>query len=147
MSLSTMPRQQSPEIAALFNVEQILQRLRELPGEIRKQQQALAEAKDCLQEAEEELKLAEGMLVTLIASEKDPRNGKARYSNQAARDAELAKRKASDPDYQTALKAYKQAQQAVDSAKFDLDAKYNEFSAIKAAAEVSGSYMRLMAAS
>jgi len=82
--------------------------------------QSLKNAKDLLDSAKDNLKSAEAMLMMEIAEEKDE-SGKAKFSNDAKRNAELARRCKSDPDCLQAHEALKQAQKQYDDIQFEID--------------------------
>lgn len=134
------------QIEEALGVEEIAKKLLCYPEQIRRQQEKVQAAKEAVERAKEELQLVESMLFSQINTEKDPRSGKAMYSNQQAREAELARRKAADPEYQAAGRALHEAEAALAAAQFDQDRLYNEFSAYKIVANMTSNRLGLMAA-
>ncbi len=81
-----------------YNTENLRHSLAQYPGRIYDARQAVNRARKTLKDAELERDTLEAELVLLISIETDEK-GKPRYSNQQTRDAELLRRKASDPGY------------------------------------------------
>lgn len=128
-----------------FNAEAMAAKLEAMPGKIRNQRTVVADAMQNMQDRKTELDNLEGMLALEISQEKNPKTGKPMFSNEKTRSAELVRRKTEDPEYQAALQVYKQEEAAYNAAQFDLEMLRDEFSAIRAAAEFWGNYMRLLA--
>lgn len=133
------------EIEQQLGLEYIVRRLMELPGQIRMQQDAVAAAKQAVEQAKGELELAEAILTVEISEAKDPRTGKALFSNAEARKAELAKRMATSQEYQAAAQTLAAAEEAHRSAQFDLDLLVNEFSAIRNVAALQARRLEIIA--
>lgn len=127
-----------------LGIDFIINDLSSLPEEIRKQQEAVRAARKAVEEAQSEVALAEATLTALIGAETDDRTGKAKFSNDTARRAELAKRKTADPTYLEAAQRLANAQEAADSAQFDLDLLLNRFSAIRHVAGIASQRLRIL---
>lgn len=97
--------------AAWEEVKRLHHDLHALREEISTLRRAEIQAQQALQEAEEQLKVAEAELVVQISAETDPATSKPRYSNEAARAAELARRKAQDNTYLYAQQAARSARE------------------------------------
>ncbi len=128
-----------------FQVDELITRLMSYPKQIEQQQEAVKEAKQVVKEAEGELQLAESLLMAEIQIATDPRTGKAMFSNDTARKAELAKRQAGNEGYQSALQRLRDAESALGTAQFELDKLLNEFSALKVVGDMTAGRLRLMA--
>ncbi|MHB8171260.1 MAG: hypothetical protein ACYDG6_06925 [Thermincolia bacterium] len=114
-------------IQTQYKTEDIKRRVRELPDMIYEQEvfvinlrQGLKNAKDALETAKDALKNAEAMIMFEIAEEKDEA-GKAKFSNDAKRSAELVRRCKYDPDCNQAQETLRQAQRQYDDISFEID--------------------------
>jgi hypothetical protein len=114
------------------------------PAEIRRQEGLLADARRRLEEAKSSLELARQVVVAAVISETNG-DGKPRYSNDKAREAEITRRLAADPDYRAALQAVREAEDAVNSEQFELNRLYNEFAAYRTVAKVLAGKLNLVA--
>lgn len=83
-----------------FNTEDITESLLELPDIISVQKALVRRARDMFQETDMPRKMMELEMIDDIAMEKSPETGKALYSNDKLRDAELKRRKVNNPEYQ-----------------------------------------------
>lgn len=137
-------KQATTQMLNEIGVDQVIDKIYTFPTEIRRQQDLLLSAKKILEDAKSNLKLAEQVIVAMVVSETDG-NGKPRYSNEKAREAEIAQRLANEPDCQRALQTFRDAESKVSSDQFELDRLYNEFSAYKIAAQVLASKLNLVA--
>lgn len=90
--------QAADEILSAYNTENLRHSLAQYPRRIYGARQTLNQARKTLKDAELERGTAEAELILLISIETDEK-GKAKFSNQQTRDAELTRRKASDPGY------------------------------------------------
>lgn len=90
--------QAADEILSAYNTENLRHSLAQYPRRIFNARQAVNQARKALKDAELERDTAEAELILLISIETDER-GKAKFSNQQTRDAELARRKATTPEY------------------------------------------------
>lgn len=131
-------------IEADLGIANILRELEELPGLIRQQQEAVRAARQAVEEAKTNVENAEAILTALISDEKDYRTGKARFSNDTARKAELTKRKTTDPTYLEAAKGLAMAEEAASSAQFDLDLLLNRFAAVRSVAGLTTQRLRIL---
>ncbi len=141
------PLEVAREIETELGVNDLARRLMEYPQEIRREQDAVEAARQQMAEAKSGLQLHESLLAAQINGEINPNTGKAMYSNDAARKAELAKRQAEDPGYQEALAKVRDAESALNAAQFDLDMLKDKFSAMKTVAGLIEGQLRLYAGS
>src|SRR5690606_17404399 len=132
------------EIEQHLGLDYLVQRLMELPGQIRMQQEAVAAAKQAVEQARSELELAEAVLTAEIGEAKDMKTGKPLFPNAEARKAELQKRMAASEEYQAAAKALAEAEEAHRRAQFYLDLLVNEFSAARNVAAIQARRLELI---
>lgn len=127
-----------------LGVDRIVNRLAELPSQIQAQQATVAGLRQAVRLAEADLLTAEAILTAAISDEVDPRTGKPAYSNDTARKAELAKRKSTDAAYQAAAAAYRETEQRLNDAQFELDRLLNDFSAQRTVGRLVEAQLRLL---
>lgn len=133
---SSVRRQITMQIRQELGIDQLLDKMLAFPAELRRHQEAAAAARRAVEEARGELQLQESILVAEITSATDPKTGKALFSNDAARRAELEKRKSTSADYQAAAKKLADAEEALRSAELEVEQLKNEFSAIRHAVDM-----------
>lgn len=133
------------QIEQQLQVDELTTRLMSYPEQIARQQEAVQAVKQAVEETKGEVQLAESLLMAEIQAAVDPRTGKAQFSNDTARKAELAQRQAGDEGYQSALQRLREAESALCTAQFELDRLFNEFSALKAVASMTAGRLHLMA--
>jgi len=114
----------------------IKDRLLKLPDEIKEMKIELINADKRLEHYNEEVKKWELRELDLIANEIDE-DGKAKYSNDTKRKAELERRKEGE-DYQRLLKALNDARLEKDLIYIELDRLYNEQSNLRAICRLEG---------
>lgn len=127
-----------------MNVNSVIDKIYTFPAEIRRQEGLLADTRRRLEEAKSSLELARQVIVAAVISETNG-DGKPRYSNDKAREAEITRRLAVDPEYRAVLQAVREAEDAVNSEQFELNRLYNEFSAYRAVAKVLAGKLHLVA--
>lgn len=131
------------EIEQQLQLDALLEKLYQYPELIRHQQDAVSLAKQGVDAASSEVEFQTAVLQAQIAEERD--GGKARFSNDTLRRAELAKRQATDPAYKAAAEALSRAEEAHRSAQFDLERLHNEFAAVRRALDVQSRRLAMMA--
>ena len=118
----------------------------ELPATITSVKAKIRERREVYQEAEQARALTEAGLMTDISAEVDPNTGKAAYSNEKARAAELLVRKAKDEDYQLAEQGARAARWAYETAQDELDELFTRNRNYLAALNVIAAELNLIAA-
>lgn len=88
-------------------INELIECIEEIRGDILTQNKTLRTVRQSLYDAEFAMKEAETNLLADIAAEVIQGTDKAKFSNDKARQAELAARKKTDPDYLAAVEAYK----------------------------------------
>ncbi len=102
--------------------------------------------RDICREYEEQLAIIESDIAMEIASETNPSNGKAAFSNAEARAAELVKRKSTNEDYQFTAKQVRAAQFNLEDAQDELARVQDEYRVDRIRASSTSSEMEFMAA-
>lgn len=142
--LKDATREAAASIAAEMGIDNCIARLKVLPAQIEKREGALAEARRNLEEAKAGMDLARQIVVATVAEEIGG-NGKARYANAEARNAEVIRRLAEDDDYQTARREFQLAETVVSEEQFDLGRLQNEFGANKVIGQILAAKLNLLA--
>lgn len=137
-------KQAAREMIGEMGIEPVLDKIYSFPAEIRRQQTVMAGARRNLEDARSNLELARQVVVAGVLSETIG-DGKPKFSNEKAREAEITQRLSADPGYQAAQKAFRDTEDAVNSAQFELDRLHNEFSAYKAASRVLAGKLNMVA--
>ena len=137
-------RQAAAQMVDELGVDGVIDKIYTFPAEIRRQEGLLADARRRLDEAKSNLELAKQLIVAAVISETNG-DGKPRYSNDKAREAEITKRLVIDPEYRAALQAVREAEDTVNSEQFELNRLNNEFSAYRAVARVLAGKLHLVA--
>lgn len=83
-----------------------------------------------------ELAQEEAILASMITAELDPKTNKAKYSNQAAREAELIIRKKNSLQYSEAEKELREAETELNRAQVKLEELQDDFRAYRMLAHV-----------
>jgi len=128
-----------------FNTEDIKQSLTGLPDAIAAQKSVVRKLRDTFQEADLPRKMMELEMIDDIAMEKNPSTGKATYSNDKMRDAELKRRKAEDEDYQEFQRHAKVAERELSAAEDELARLEQRFMAYGKVSEFVAAEMNLVA--
>lgn len=116
----------------------IEKRLLELPDEIEKLRLNLLDIENGLLNNKEEIRKWELLQLDEIANEKDEK-GKAVYSNDMKRKAELERRKTSDKDYIETEKIINCLEREIEIKKIKLDKLYSEQGNLRAICKLEGS--------
>jgi hypothetical protein len=116
-------------------------KLRALPESIKLAEEQTYQVASDLAAAQSSMRLAEMDVATLVAAEKDA-NGKAVYSNETTRAAEVLKRKQVDSQYQAAEKVYANLMERNQTARAELTHLTNQFSAMRHLADLYSGWMR-----
>lgn len=129
-SLPSILREEAKRLDEEFDLDFIVQRLKDLPGEIRQQQDLVYERKQALETAKEALANLEAAMVLAISEEKNDA-GKPKYPNETARRAELMERKATSQEWQDTAQLVSQLEYGLHEAQADLTKLENEYSSVK----------------
>ena len=132
------------QIIKEMNIDGVIDNLLSLPANICSQEKVLAMFKRKLDDAKSELDLAKQVIVAVVISETNE-DGKPRYTNEKAREAEIAKRMNVGSEYQKVLKKVREAEEEVNSEQFEMNCLLNEFSAYRAVAKILAGKLQLMA--
>jgi hypothetical protein len=124
-------------IAQASGLNNIKEQLASLPGSIREQKNLVANLAQVVKDKKAELMQEEAILASMIASELDPKTGKAAFSNQAARDAELIIRKKNSPQYMEAEKELQEAETELNNAQFKLEELQDSFRSYRLLARIT----------
>ncbi|MDD3024391.1 MAG: hypothetical protein PHE26_10895 [Syntrophomonadaceae bacterium] len=124
-------------IAQTNGLPRIKEQLTSLPGYIREQKYKVAELTQVAKDKKVELMQEEAILASMIAGELDPKTGKAAFSNQAARDAELIIRKKNSPQCMEAEKELQEAETELNNAQFKLEELQDSFRSYRLLARIA----------
>lgn len=128
-----------------FNVEDITESLLELPETIAVQKGIVRKFRDTFQEADLPRKMMELEMIDDIASEKSPETGKALYSNDKLRDAELKRRKVNNPEYQDYQRQARESERELAAAEDELVRLEQRFMAYGKVSEFVAAEMNFVA--
>jgi hypothetical protein len=128
-----------------FNTQDIKENLLLLPLRIATQKGEVRNLRDSFQEADLPRKMMELEMIDDIAMEKNPSTGKAIYSNDKMRDAELKRRKAEDEGYQEFQRYAKEAERELSAAEDELVRLEQRFMAYGKVSEFVAAEMNLVA--
>jgi len=103
----------------------------------------LAAARGDFKDAESEREQEEAILMAAISAEVDPNTGKAAFSNDKARQAELIVRKKLSPEYQEVEAAVTEAEREVNSAQFELERLQDEYKSYRYVADLTARELAL----
>jgi hypothetical protein len=112
------------------------------PDKIADQKAAVRSAKKNFEDLDQERAVRELEIMSDITGDSDPSTGKARFSNDKARQAELAKRVKVDPEYQAALRQSKDAEMGLNQAQDELERLENKFRSCRYRAELAAAEFR-----
>ena len=129
------------EIGAAYLVPLIMN----LPEQIAKAQIRLNELRKNVSHAQGNLITEDAILGLQIANDIDPKTGKPKYGNEAARKAGQVLMQKDSQQYQEALLAVQQANDHVAAAEADLARLLNEFTAYSAVIKLQSSRLQLLA--
>jgi len=125
-----LTHQAASTILDAYNTENLRHSLMEYPKRIREARQAVNQARKAYKDAELERATAEAEMILLISNETDEK-GKPRFSNQEARNAELIRRKATDPNYLELANKVAEAEAALNEAQDQLQQLLDEYQSLR----------------
>ena len=134
-----------PEMLAEYETRLLKDRLLEYPSMILSQKAVIRDARGTYNEAAQDVAILEADISTDIAAEVDPNTGKAKYSNDKTRQAELMKRKAADPVCKDATQRLKEAERSLGEAQDALEAMQDKFKAYRYIVRLTAEELALMA--
>lgn len=115
------------KLLAQYETDLLKSKLRTFPALIKAQKQKVREAREAFNQAEMDRTLEEANLMTDIAAEIDTVTGKAKFSNDKTRQAELTKRKQNNDVYKAAEQSAKEAEYRLNEAQDELDRLIDEY--------------------
>lgn len=127
-----------------FNTEDIGDNLMALPSKIAAQKNVVRSTRDAFKEVDLPRMMMELEMIDDIASALNPNTGKAMFSNDKLRDAELKRVKAGDNDYQNLRKAAKVAERDLSAEEDELSFLEQKFSAYQYVSNFVSAEMNLM---
>lgn len=145
MDLREAIKQAKRELVQEMGIDPMITRILDYPRRIRDQQEKITALSQGMKAAKSNLMAAEGCLMAVITTTMNPDTNKPTYSNKEARDAALAQKKQIDPEYQAALKQFNDAEEAHNSALFDLKMLEDEFKAHNTVGGMMASKLGLLA--
>ncbi len=131
------------QILDAYNTENLRHNLAQYPKRIFEARQAVNQARKTLKDAELERDTAEAELILLISIETDAK-GKAKFSNVQMRDAELTRRKASDPGYIEAAGKVAEAEMDWTAAQDTLQMLLDEYQSARIVARLIASELAVV---
>ncbi len=143
--LAIQLREAAQAVAQEFGVNSIVDRLAQLPDQIRGHQVAVHAAKQAVAEAEDDLLTARASLVAMVATETNPATGKPAFTNPETREAELIRRQFDNVIYQDAMFRLRDARQTHAQAQAELEMLQNKFAATRKAADLVAGQLNLLA--
>ncbi|MBU7006350.1 hypothetical protein [Phosphitispora fastidiosa] len=145
MDLQEAIKQAKRELLKEAGIDPMISKILDYPRRIREQQENITALSQMFKATKSNLLAAEGVLMAMIAAEINPNTNKPAFSNKESRDAALAQIKMSDPEYQAALKQFNEAEEAYNSAQFDLKMLEDEFKAHSTVGGMMASKLSLLA--
>jgi hypothetical protein len=119
--------------------------LEQYPDKIRDQKSKVRDLKQNFNDVDTDRASRELEIMAEITDTSDPATGKAKFSNDKSRQAELVKRCRADHDYIVSANLSKEAQQAVDQAQDELDRLENKYRSCRYRAELAAAELRFWA--
>ena len=130
-----------------YETDLLKSKLRGFPYIIKEQKQKVREAREIFSQADMDRTLEEANLMTDIAADIDPGTGKARYSNDKTRQAELIRRKLNSDDYKVAEQSSKEAEYVLNETQDELDQLVDEFKSYRYIVSLTTQELALLAGS
>lgn len=110
------------QILESYGTESLIGALRnDLPRRITQLKEIVRTKREEYLQHEQQRQLVEADIATDIAAELDPNTGKAKYSNEKTRAAELLRRKAESQEYQQAEQKAREAKMSMEAAQDELE--------------------------
>jgi hypothetical protein len=128
-----------------INPAVVLLELEQYPDKIRDQKIQVRNLKRAFDDIDMDRASQEVEILAVITDETDSNTGKAKFPNDKARQAELAKRCKNDPDYLVSAKLSKEAAVALNQAQDELERLENKYRSCRYRAEVIAAELRFWA--
>lgn len=132
------------DIIKSTNLNKIKERLFSLPADIRNQKLRITDVSQVAAERRLALLQEEAIISAVIATDIDPKTGKAIFSNQAARDAELTIRKKSSPIIAEMTQQHREAEAELAEQSHELEKLQDEFRAARILARIACTELALL---
>ncbi|MGD8399727.1 MAG: hypothetical protein PVH64_02150 [Bacillota bacterium] len=123
----------------------VMLELEQYPDKIRDQKSKVRDLTQTFADVDADRASRELEIFAEINDETDPATGKAKFSNEKARQAELTKRCRADQDYLISARLSKEAQQAVDQAQDELERLENKYRSCRYRADIIAAELRFWA--
>lgn len=130
-----------------YNTRNIKEELLFFPERIKAQKEIIRKEKDAFKDADQPRQMLEIEMIDAIAVEVNPDTGKARFSNDKARENELAKRKANSPEYQNLRTQAREAGRELAAAEDELERLVEKFKAYRYVAALVTAELSVIAGS
>ena len=138
--------QSAKTILGAYETEQLKSRLMDYPRQIFNKKKDVRQLRDVFANAELTRSLLEAEIQQDINDEKDHVTGKAKYSNEGSRAAELVRRKADSREYQRVAQESKQANYSLSEAQDELEMLMDSFKAARYVMRLISEEIALMGA-
>lgn len=115
------------DILKRLDPERIRVKLEDFPSRISTQKAHIRLCRNSFKDAEQDRQAVIAEMMAEIANVKDPSTGKAQFSNNEARQAELSKRQRINEDYKIAAKVARELEFELNKAEDELEKIQNEY--------------------
>ena len=132
-------------ILAAYETDYLKEKMFSYPASIFDKKRALRALRDNFSDADQARALLEANMMSEISDETDSATGKAKYSNEKAREAELIRRKTASVEYQSAMKELRKAGHALSEAQDELEMLQDAFKSTRYVARLVSEELALMA--
>ena len=130
-----------------YNTRNIKEELLYFPERIWTQKEIIRKEKDSFKDADQPRQMLEIEMIDNIAIETSPVTGKAMFSNDKARENELAKRKSTSPEYRELRQQAREAARTLAAAEDELERLENKFKAYRYVAALVTAELSVIAGS
>jgi hypothetical protein len=128
-----------------INSAAVLIELDQYPERIRNQKSLVRDLKRQFDDIDQDRAVRELEIMGQITGEPDPATGKAKFSNDKARQAELAKRVRTDVEYIEAAKKSRDAEMKLNQAQDELEMLENKYRSCRYRAEIIAGELKFWA--
>lgn len=128
----------------ILDTENLKLRLQSFPALLADAKKKIAGVRGQFNDANDGLKAAKAILMREISDEVNPINGKARFTNQEAREAEFVSRSKNDFNYQEALKWYREAEEVLQAAEGEYEQLQYQWMALCKVADIVAGEIALL---